>query len=470
MSRAALGVPPHAAATAPPPPALTRALLLLLCVCAGTAQGMVAAVNLLITRLAASALHPTPGQLLWTVDAYVIVFAGLLIPAGALGDRYGRKQALVAGLALFALGAAVSAAAPDVALLITGRALCGAGAALIMPATLALVVQLTGPADRAGALAAWTLALGVGGLAGNLLGGVLGQFLSWRALFALAVPLAALLAVLTARRAPASPQDRAAALDPLGSVLLIAAVLALVDGIVEGPHRGWDSARVLLAFGAAALLALGFAGHALRTPRPLFDPRLLRSPRLCAGLLGTALSFFGLFGLFFVNAQYLQDAKGYSPTLTGLAVAPVTVGMILVPRLAARLAPRTGHAPLAVGGLALIGAGLLLLAGCDADTPYGRYAAWLVLLSVGSGLCMPSLTATVVGGLPARRAGLGSGLNTAAREIGAALGVAVSGSLLAGHPGHVAAGMDAGLRVVGLVVLVGCALVAAGYAARPRRG
>ncbi|MFE9428684.1 MFS transporter [Kitasatospora sp. NPDC006697] len=462
------------------PPGLSRTVLLLLCTCVGLAQSMVAAVNLLIPRLAASPLHPTPGQLLWAVDAYVIVFAGLLIPAGAFGDRYGRKGALLAGLGVLALGAALSGAAPGMGLVIAGRALCGAGAALVMPATMALVVQLAGPAGRAQALAAWTLALGLGGLAGNVVGGLTAQLLSWRALFVLVTVLAAALAGLVARGLPRTARNPQVRLDPLGSVLLTAAVLAVVDGLVEGPHHGWGSPRVLGAFGLGVLLAAAFLRHALRSPHPLFDPRLFRSPRLRAGVLGTALSFFGLFALFFVNSQYLQYAKGYSTALAGLAIGPVTIGMILVPRLAARLVPRTGPGPLAVSGLALIGLGLLLVGTADQHTPYPVYALWLLLLSVGTGLCLPTLTITVVAELPVRQAGVGSGLNTAAREVGAALGVAVIGSVLAARGAGVprtaeqlarfSSSMDLGLRVVAGVLLLGTWAVAMGYRHRGRPG
>lgn len=448
----------------------------MLCACVALAQSMVAAVNLLIPRLAAGALHPTPGQLLWAVDAYVVVFAGLLIPAGALGDRYGRKRALLAGLLLFGLGTGASAAAPGMDWLIAGRAVCGAGAALLMPATLSLVVQLSGPAERGRALAAWTLSVGLGGLAGNLAGGLAGQFLGWRALFAVMPVLAVLLGRLVTVRVPQTARNPKAVVDPVGSVLLTAAVLVLVDAIVEGPHQGWTSPRVLGAFAVAALLAACFTGHAWRAAQPLFDPRLFRSARLRAAVLGTGLSFFGLFALFFVNAQFLQYAKGYSPALTGVAVAPVTLGMILVPRLVARIAPNRGPGPLAAGGLALIGAGLLLVSTCDAHTAYPVYAAWLLLLSIGLGLCAPALTATVVGELPPAQAGLGAGLNTAAREVGAALGVAVVGSLLAsrstgvpGTPQEVArftAGMDLGLRAVAVTVLAGSLVVAVGYRTR----
>lgn len=301
-------VPPAPAATV-----LTRPALLVLCACVLVAQGMVAAVNLLIPQLAASTLRPSPGELLWAVDAYVIVFAALLIPAGALGDRYGRKGALLAGLGLFAAGGALSALAQAPAVLIAGRGLCGAGAALIMPATMSVLIHLSPPERRGRALATWTLSAGLGGLAGNVGGGLAGEFLTWRALFWAVVPLGALLALAVARTVPRTPSRPDAAVDPAGAALLAAALLAVVYGIIEGPAYGWASVRVLTAFGAGAGLLAAFTGHALRAARPLLDPRIFASPKLRAGALGIAAAFFGLFALFFVNAQYLQYAKGFSP-------------------------------------------------------------------------------------------------------------------------------------------------------------
>lgn len=460
----------------PPAPALTRAALLVLCACVLVAQGMVAAVNLLIPQLAASSLHPTSGQLLWAVDAYVIVFAALLIPAGALGDRYGRKGALLAGLGLFAAGGAVSAVAAGPAVLIAGRGLCGAGAALIMPATMSVLVHLSPPELRGRALATWTLSAGLGGLAGNVGGGLAGQYLTWRALFWAVVPLGALLALAVARTVPRTPSRSDAAVDPAGAALLAGALFAMVYGIIEGPPYGWGSARVLGAFGAGAVLLAGFTGHALRTARPLLDPRIFASRGLRAGTLGIGAAFFGLFALFFVNAQYLQYAKGFPPARAGLAIVPLTLGMALVPRLGARLLERTGPRLPVGAGLGLIGAGLLLVSTADASTPYACYALYLLVLSIGTGLCAPALTLTVVAELPPHQAGLGSGLNTAARELGAALGVAVVGTVLAsrfhGVPRDAAQvavftdAMGTALRTAAGVLLLAAVAVVAGYRGR----
>ncbi|MER5486898.1 MFS transporter [Streptomyces sp. NPDC002812] len=459
-----------------PAPALTRTALLVLCACVLVAQGMVAAVNLLIPQLAASSLHPTSGQLLWAVDAYVIVFAALLIPAGALGDRYGRKGALLAGLGLFAAGGAVSAVAAGPAVLIAGRGLCGAGAALIMPATMSVLVHLSPPELRGRALATWTLSAGLGGLAGNVGGGLAGQYLTWRALFWAVVPLAALLALAVARTVPRTPARTDAAVDPAGAALLAGALFAVVYAIIEGPSYGWGSARVLGAFGAGAVLLAVFTGHALRAARPLLDPRIFASRRLRAGALGIGAAFFGLFALFFVNAQYLQYAKGFSPARAGLAIVPLTLGMALVPRLGARLQERTGPRLPVGSGLGLIGGGLLLVSTADAGTPYALYALYLLVLSAGTGLCAPALTLTVVSELPAHQAGLGSGLNTAARELGAALGVAVVGTVLAsrfhGVPRDAAQvavftdAMGSALRVAAVVLLLAAVAVVAGYRGR----
>ncbi|QBJ91954.1 MFS transporter [Streptomyces seoulensis] len=448
-----------------PPPALKRSTLLVLCACVLVAQSMVAAINLLIPQFMASSPHPSHSQLLWIVDAYVIAFAGLLVPAGALGDRYGRKGALLTGLALFAAGAATGALAGTPAVLIAGRAVSGAGAALITPATLSILMRLSTPETRARAMGAWTLSLGLGGGVGNLAGGFAGQYLSWRALFAVMVPLAALLAAAVAATTPRTGRSPGTGLDPLGTLLLTGGLVAVLFGIIEGPSYGWTSARILGAFAAGAVLTGAFTAHALRSAAPLFDPRVFASARLRAASLGTATGFFGLFALFFVNSQYLQEAKGMGAALTGLAILPMPVGMAVSQRLAGRWA---AHPRALVGtGLALIGLGLLATSTADAHTPYALYVCWLLVVSAGTGLSMPALTVGVITSLPAHQAGLGSGLGTTARETGAALGVAVTGTVLSAHTG-LGAGMGPALRIVALVVLAATALVIAGWGGRNR--
>ncbi|MGH4034273.1 MFS transporter [Actinomycetota bacterium Odt1-20B] len=445
---------------------LKRSTLLALCACVVVAQSMVAAINLLVPQLRSSSVHPSASELLWTVDAYVIVFAGLLIPAGALGDRYGRKGALLGGLGLFAAGATLSALAASPELLIAGRGVSGAGAALIMPATMSVLLRVTPPADRPRALASWTLSLALGGLLGNIGGGLVGEYLPWRALFWVMVPLAALLACAVWRTTPVTDKAVQTRLDPTGTALLTCGLAAVLFGIIESPQYGWGSPRILTAFAVGAALLAAFTLHALRSRTPLFDPRVFRSRRLSAATLGMAASFFGLFALFFVNSQYLQYVKGYGAALAGLAIVPLTIGMTLIPKLT----PRWSHRPrtLIGGGLLLIGLGLLGTSTADAGTPYPAYACWLLLISAGTGLSMPPLTLTVVSSLPPHQAGLGSGLGTSAREVGAALGVAITGTVLAGHANFMG-GMTAALRVVGGVVVLAAAAVTVTLGSGPEK-
>lgn len=487
-----------------PVPPTVRAMMPLMSACVVLVVAMVAAINLSIPKLSASSLNPSSTELLWIVDSYVLVFGCLLIPAGALGDRLGRKGVLLSGLAVFAAGCLLSAAAPGVAVLLAGRLVTGVGAALVMPASLSLLLQVTPPPGRPHAIAAWTAATGVAGAAGNLGGGAVLQWLPWQGLFLAGAPLAAVLAVLVARLAPRG-ERHPADLDPAGAAVLTAALFALLFGIIEGPGRGWSSLPVLGGFAGSALLMAVFVRYALRARHPVLDPRVFALAALRSGVLGIALAFFGLFALFFVNAQYLQYAKGYSPLLTGVAIAPLVVGMIAVSRRGVDLARRFGNRVVVAAGMLTLAAGLGLLSLADASTPYALYAADLLVLSVGMGLCVPTLSVGVMAALPPERAGLGSGVNGAAREIGSALGVAVLGTVLGGRfadglppalagrahsAGEALAAADAagggsaahaqvvevftgamaaGFQVVAVTVALGTVLVAPGLPGRARR-
>lgn len=409
-----------------------RAMPALMSACVATVVAMVAAINLAIPKLSASGLRPSSTQLLWIVDTYVLVFGCLLIPAGALGDRYGRKGVLLAGLSAFAAGCLLSAAAPGVGLLLAGRALTGLGAALVMPATLSLLLQVTPPARKPHAIATWTAATGAAGALGNLGGGLVLQYMPWQGLFLVTAPIALALAALVARLAPRG-ERHPAALDLAGAALLVATVFALLFGIIEGPEKGWTSGLVLGSFGLSAVLLATFAAYAMRAEHPVLDPRVFAVSRLRVGVLGVALAFFGLFALFFVNAQYLQYAKGFSPLVTGLAIGPLAVGMIVVTRRSVGLAARLGARTVVVGGILVLAGGLALMSFMDASTPYALYGITLFVMATGMGLCMPSLSTGIMAALPPARAGMGSGLNSAARELGSALGVAVIGTILAGH-------------------------------------
>jgi MFS family permease len=389
--------------------------------------GMVAAVNLAVPDLGASRLTPTSSALLWIVDAYVIVFACLLVPAGALGDRFGQRSVLIAGLSIFALGAGLSAAAPDVAVLLLGRGLTGVGAAGVLPSTLAVVVGAATTERRPAAIATWAAMTGVGGALGNALGGLLISAGGWRLLFAGVVPVALILLgavwVLAPRTARIPRPIHA------GSVLLlVAGSLGVFYGIIEGPERGWLTPPVVVAFILGALVLSLWVEVERRTAEPLLDPRLFRVPLLRASCLGMMATFFGMFALFFVNAQYLQYGKSYSVIATGLGIAPMSVALLLVTRLAAPLVARIGaRRTLTLAFLGMV-IGLLMISTATQQTPYLQYLVYLTVTALGCGLALPVLSNGIVSSLPADRAGAGSGLQSMARELGSALGVAVVGS------------------------------------------
>ncbi|MFI0941491.1 MFS transporter [Streptomyces sp. NPDC021020] len=485
-----LDIPP-APAPAAPPARRQGVVLALMCACVVLVVGAVAAVNLTVPMLAASGLHPSASALVWIVDTYVVVFACLVIPGGAAGDRFGRKGVLLAGLVLFALGALLSALAPGLPLLLAGRAVTGVGAAAVLPNTLAVLLHAVPQERKGAAVATWAAMTGIGGVAGNVGGGAVLSAGSWRWLFAASVPAALLLAALTARLAPVSARH-ARRLDPLGTALLVAASVALLAGIVQGPESGWGSPVVIGGFAGAALLFTAWTLVELRVAHPLLDPRLLRVPRLRAACLGMAAVFFGMFALFYVNASFLQYGKGFGVLRTGLGVIPLTGPIIVAARHVGGLARRIGLDATMALAFACTGGGLLGLSTGGAGTPYAVYAGWLVVTGVGVALALPTLSGAIAGALPPEQAGVGAGLQATTREFGSALGVAVIGTVLtsrftaalpegvrahgdphtvaqalaAAGPGHRAAvvdafvtAADAGLRVVGGSVLVLGALV-----------
>ncbi len=415
-----------------PDAARPRLMPALMSACVVVVVAMIAAINLALPKLSSSALHPDSTELLWIVDAYILVFGCLLIPAGALGDRVGRKGVLLTGLGVFALGCLVSAAASEVTVLLAGRVVTGLGAALVMPATLSLLMQVTPTERKPQAIATWTGATGAAGALGTLGGGLVLQWLTWQGMFLIIGALALLLAATVMRVAPRGERHHAS-LDLVGTAILTATVFTLLFGIIEGPGRGWSSAYVIGSFGAAALLLTGFIAHGLRAVHPLLDPRVFAIAKLRTGTIGVAAVFFGLFALFFVNAQYLQYAKGYSPLVTGLAILPLPIGAIVVSRRSIVIAQRIGGRAVVTIGMVLVATGLVALSFVTSETPYLPYGLALLAISTGMGLSVPALSIGIVTSLPPGRAGMGSGLNSAAREIGAALGVAVVGTVLTSH-------------------------------------
>jgi MFS family permease len=416
----------------PAPPRLRTGLAVTAATaCAALVVGFVASVNLALPLLGGSDLHPSSSALLWTVDAYVLVFACLVIPGGAAGDRFGRKGVLLSGLALLSIGALLSAAAPTTAVLLVGRVIAGAGAAAVLPNTIACIVHAVPVERRAGAIAVWATAVGAGGSIGNLGGGALLAAGGWRWLFAAVAPLALVLAATVAVAVPASARTPRP-LRPLATSLLTLATLALLFGIIEGTDLGWSSPVVLGAFAAAAVLGTAWARSELATPQPLLDPRLFAIPRLRSAALGLAMLFFGLFAFFYVNASYLQFGRGFDVLATGLSILPMAMPMMLGARVGPLVVARIGSTATVAIAFAMVGGGLLALSTVDATTPYLFWAAGLVVIGGGGALAMPPLSTDITDAVPAEQAGIAGGLQSTTRELGAALGVAVIGTVMTG--------------------------------------
>lgn len=406
-----------------------RLLTPAMCLCVTLVVGMVSAVNLAIPALSASALRPSAAQVVWVVDGYVVVFACLLIPAGALADRAGRKGTLLCGMGLFTAGSAVCALAPHVPVLIAGRMLSGAGAAAVLPTTLALLVDGVPEARRQRAVAVWASMTGLAAVLGNLGGGAAIEYGTWRALFLCLLPLAVAALALAAYAAPVTARHPRP-LAPGGAALLTGGFLALLYGVVSGPQSGWASLPVLGSFAAAALLLICWVRHELRAGEPLLDPRLFLRPAVRAGALGMAALFTGMFGLFYLNGQYLQYAKGYGPLGAGVRLLPMAAALLAGPRCGLLLERLAGRRATAAGGMLLLSSGLCVVATVDAHSPYGVYALGATLTALGCGIATPLLSHAMMTALPPERAGTGSGLQSLARELGSAIGIALTGTLV----------------------------------------
>jgi len=376
-------------------------------------------------------LHASSSQLQWIVDAYVLVFAGLLLTLGSLGDRIGRKTVFMAGLALFAGGSTICAFASTPDRLIAARAFLGIGAAAIMPSTLSILINLfPEPAERAKAIGIWSGTSGLGVAIGPVAGGWLLAHYWWGSIFLVNVPIALAGLVAAALACPPSKNPASKRPDPVGAALSIAGMALLVWGIIDAPERGWSSPVVLGAIVAGAVVLAGFVAFERRSSHPMLEIGFFRSLRFSAAMAAMAMVIFALMGTLFLVTQYLQFSLGYSPLDTGLRVAPVAL-LLLVAAPASMLAVhRLGTKPVVATGMALIALGLYLISRVHVGAGYFDLLPAFIVLGVGTGLSLAPSTDAVMGTLPLEEAGAGAATNSAALQVGAALGVAVLGSLL----------------------------------------
>ncbi|MFB4297239.1 MFS transporter [Actinomadura sp. NTSP31] len=407
-----------------------RAVLPAVMLALATVVSAVASLNTAIPSIARDT-GATQTQLAWIIDAYALVFAALLLLGGAIGDRYGRRRALAAGLVVFGAGSVAAMLASDPEWLIAMRGVLGVGAALVMPATLSTITSTFPPQQRTRAVGAWAGVAGASAIFGLLVSGSLLEQWSWRSVFLLNIVLAVIALVATLAVVPESAEPDAPRLDVTGALITVVGLGAGVYSIIEAPTEGWTSARTLIGLAAAVAVLAGFVGWELTRRNPLLDPRLFRHRAFSAGALSITVQFFAFFGFVFIVLQYLQLVKGHGPLLAATCLLPMAAAMMpsargIAPRAAAKVGPRR----VIVAGLILVSVGMLVLSLLDTGTSYWVMLGGLIPLGAGMGLAMTPATASVTDALPPEKQGVGSAMNDLARELGGALGIAVLGSLL----------------------------------------
>ena len=375
-------------------------------------------------------LGATGSQLQWMVDAYIVVFAGLLLTSGTIGDRIGRRKMLLSGLSVIAIASTATAFVSSAEQLIAMRALMGLGGALLMPATLSIIANLFDDTERPKAIATWAAVAGMGMVLGPIVGGALLEAFSWNAVFLFNVPVALVGIVGIGHLVPESRDAHPDKLDPVGSILSIVGLATLVFGIIEAPGAGWGSTETLIRIGAGVVVLVAFIGWELYTKTPMFDLRLFAKPAFGAASLAETVAHFALIGATFGLTQYLQFVWGRKPIEAGLAMLPIAVGIMVGSVVSSRLLSRIGPKFLLSGGMAALSVSLWLISRLAVDTPYPVFAAMLVVMSLGMGLAMTPATESIMGAVSKAKAGVGSATNDTTRELGSALGVAVLGSVL----------------------------------------
>ncbi|MFC3799743.1 MFS transporter [Cohnella sp. GCM10012308] len=405
----------------------------------------------------------------WVVNAYTIVFAGLLMSMGALADRLGAKRVYAAGLGIFLAASALCAASPSLGTLIGSRAVLGAGGAALLPASLALLAKsYPEPVARARALGIWAATTGAAMAVGPVAGGLLADGLGWRSIFLINVPLAAVSLIAVGRLAGADAGGGRRGLDPAGQATCIAAIASLAYALTEGQTRGWTSPVVLGAFGLFLLASAGFAIAEFKGKAPLLPLRLLAVPTVSAGMLSGLLVNIGLSGVLFVLPLYFQQVRGYQAHAAGLALLPMTIPLAFNPILTGRIVGRVGSRLPMTFGFALCAAGILIMASAARELGYVYYLAGLVLVGMGTSLAIPSLMAAVMAASPPEWTGAASGALNASRQLGATLGVVLMGAFLR-HAESTEAGVRQGFVALGLVLAAGAVLAWSGIGRERRR-
>jgi len=392
-------------------------------------------------------LHASNSQLQWVVDAFNLVFAGAVLAAGSLSDRFGRKGMLLAGLAVFGLASLVGGLVDSAGALIAARAVMGVGAAMVFPSTLSLLTgAFPGRKERALAIGLWGATTGIAIALGPIIGGGLIQLFDWRSVFIAMTPISIIAAGMVTAFVATARDPRAPKPDVPGFVLSTASVALLVYTIIEAPNHGWGSARTLVSFAAVAVLLAAFVAWERRTEQPMLDVSLFSNLRFTAASVSVSISFFALSGFIFLVTQYFQFIKGYGPLSAGVRLLPVAMCVAVSSILGTKLAVKVGTKVVVTAGLLLTAAFYVWVTTASLSTTYLTIALQMVVMGTGMGLTSAPATEAIMGVVPRAKAGVGSAVNDATRLTGGTLGVAIIGSVYASlFTGRLAGTLPGGL-------------------------
>ena len=382
-------------------------------------------------------LHATLSGLQWVVDAYTLVVASLLMLSGSVSDRVGRRRVFQIGLVMFTAGSVLCSLSRSIGQLVAFRAVQGLGASMLNPVALSIIAHVfPQPKDRARAVGIWGAVAGVSLAFGPLLGGALTQSVGWRSIFWINLPIGLVAVVLSAVFVPESKAARARTFDPVGQVLIFAFLVAVTYAVIDGPHAGWRSAQTSVLFALAAGSLVAFLFHEGRRREPLLDLRFFRSVPFSTAALLALCAFSSFAGFLFLNALYLQQVRGFSALRTGLYSLPLAVTLMVCAPLSGRMVGSLGtRIPLLLAGSGFL-VSTLLLTQLHESTPVAVLVVSYVLFGMGLGMVNPAITNSAVSGMPLAQAGVAAAIASTSRQVGAALGVAVAGTVVSASHAH----------------------------------
>jgi EmrB/QacA subfamily drug resistance transporter len=440
-----------------------KTTILLICCMSLFIVGLdVTAVNIALPSIG-SDLDADVSGLQWTVDAYTVVLASLLMLAGSIADRFGRKRVFVIGLTVFSTASLLCSLAPSIEALVAFRVLQAVGGSMLNPVAMSIITNtFTDPRERAQAVGIWGAGFGISMALGPILGGSLVSAVDWRSIFWINIPVGLAAIALTLRFVPESRAPHPRRFDPVGQALMIVLLATLTFGIIEAPGLGWTSPAIVAAFAAAALALVGLLLYEPRRREPLIDLRFFHSIPFASSIVISVAAFAAFGGFLFLNTLYLQQERGLSPVEAGLATVPMAAMMVVVSPLSGRIVGRRGpRLPLAIAGVCLVIA-CVMLTGIGADTPYTTLIAAYVIFGIGFGFVNAPITNAAVSGMPRAQAGVAAATATTSRQVGLAFGVAIVGAIVTSHlagPAEISAASHPAwwtLAAGGVVVLVLC--------------